>query len=572
MQMESESIGEGRKGTWVLWPLAVISLALLLRLLSLGSEFLRPDEAALAAASLGVARGQGITSAVPWPDDALFFGLNTVLFFIGAVSNFWARFWPAFFGSALVAMPFLLPTQSERERWRNLIFASLLAVSPSFVFWSRHLDGSVGAAFGAFMFLVFLLRRRKYSTYASGAALALLFLSGRAGMVYLVSIGVVGVWLLSQKEYRWLGKQLLSDLPSMAISFAVVYALVSTVGFSFLPGLGIGAGGIARWFTDFVRPGQIPWWWIGLHLLLDEPLILLLALLAFLDKDLWNSPRPSLLFSWAFVALMLVLWQIGRSPGDILAVLLPLAWVGAEALSRLAFSDEFRTIAGDWNFSISIVVTELVLFFYLGITLAMYTQRGEPMLLLLSLAGAMIFVSVAVFSYTYVGVRGALQMVLVSTAIILLLYGLHLAIGLGIEGDPLRAEAYIPQAVSADFQSFMDQVRAESFHKVGDDRLVSIDVVGVDPRVRWVLVWSLRDFDNVRFLDAVPRSQAELVVTPDSPSWLKKVHDYSGMEISVLEDWSPAGVWGSQLLRWIQLRERGEPDAVHKVILWVSPK
>ena len=572
MQMESGYTGGGRKETLVLAGIAIFLAALLLRFVGLGSRFLLPGESALAVASLGVARGSGITSLVPWPGDALFFGLNAATFFVGATSNFWARFWPALFGTAMVVLPFFLPVQDQREKWRNVIFAALIAISPSFVFWSRRLDGSIGAAFGALLFLVFLFREGRFSHYVAGVGLALVLLSGRSGMPYLVSIGVVGAWMLAQRDRGSLRAKLVSDLPALILPLVVVYALVSTVGFTFLPGFGMAANGVAEWFGAFFKPGHIPWWWPALHLLLDEPLILLLAFVSFFDEEFWGRTKPALLLSWSFVALMLMLWQIGRSAGDLLAVLLPLAWIGAEALSRVVTSSDFRTRVLDWAYSAPALVTEIVLFFYLGITLAMYTQLGKPTVLLLSLAGVLILASVVLLSYTYVGLRGALQGFLVSLLVILTLYSVHLAVGLSIERNPLRYEAYLPQSVSADFQAFLDQVRAESFHKVGDDRLISIDVVDVRPEVRWVLLWALRDFDNTRFLDTLPRSPARIVVTPDSKTWIEQVHGYSGQEIAVLVNWSPAGVRGAQLLRWIQLRERGDPDSVSKVALWVAPK
>ncbi len=570
MQTESGFTDESRENSAICWALAVVFMAILLRFVRLGSGFLQPEESALAAASLSVAKGQGITPLVPWPGDALFFGLNALTFFLGAVSNFWARFWPALFGSATVALPFLLPSSNERERLRNLIFALLMTFSPSFVFWSRHIDGSMGAAFGALAFLVFLIKGGRRYRYAAGMALAILLLSGRSGVIYLVSAGIVGAWLLSQKEYEHLRKELFSDLKPLILPAVVVYALVSTSGFSFLPGFGIGANGIATWFQEFFKPGQITWWWAGLHLVLDEPLIIAAAAIALFDKEIWESPRPSLLFSWSFIALMLMLWQVGRSPGDIVAILLPLAWIGSESLSGVVASPDFRSKLSDWYYYIPLLSTEVVLFFYLGITLAMYTQLRQPGMLLLSLAGVLILCSVVVFSYTYAGIRGAVQVLLASTMTMLFLYSIHLGVGLSIDRNPLRYEAYVPRAVSADFQAVLDQVEAESFHKVGDEHLIPIDVIGVEPQVRWVLLWALRDFDNARFLDVIPESPAKIIITPDSKEWGKKLGDYSGQEIAVLEIWSPAGLRGSQLLRWIQLRERGNPDAVLKIALWVS--
>ncbi len=107
--------------------LAIILLALAVRLLRLGQNPLSDAEADLALRALALARGETVSFGA----QSGYVVLTGGLFYLFQSSAFLARLLPALFGSLLVGMPFLLREQLGRKA--GLLFALFLAVDPALV-------------------------------------------------------------------------------------------------------------------------------------------------------------------------------------------------------------------------------------------------------------------------------------------------------------------------------------------------------------------------------------------------------------------------------------------------------
>ena len=143
-----------------------ILLAVGLRFIGLGTSPLSDGEATAAMQAASVFQpGHAVLGVQPG-----YILLTGASFFFFGSSEFWARFWPAVFGSLLVLVPYL-----GRERLGQkaaLLMAFALSVEPSLVAASRQADGRILAITGLAFALVFLLRRNAiWAGIAAGFAL-----------------------------------------------------------------------------------------------------------------------------------------------------------------------------------------------------------------------------------------------------------------------------------------------------------------------------------------------------------------------------------------------------------------
>src|SRR5258708_14115882 len=151
--------------------IGVIALAFILRFWNLGAKPLHHDESMHAYFSLLFAQHPETYAYDPllhgpfqFHAEGFMFALLLALqhiFAAGASGNPWindttARFVPALFGVGIVALPFRL----RRQLWRvcALLLSFLLAVSPSFVYFSRFLREDIYFNFFMFAMVVAALR------------------------------------------------------------------------------------------------------------------------------------------------------------------------------------------------------------------------------------------------------------------------------------------------------------------------------------------------------------------------------------------------------------------------------
>ncbi len=537
------------------------------RFLLLGSKPLLPTEAAQALAAWGVAAGQGVPAGVPWPHDALFFALNTASFFVTASSDFLARFWPALLGTGLVLLPLAMPWRSNGKLLERVAFSGLMATSPLLIFTSRRLDGSIGAAFGVLAFLVAAQREERWASWAMGASLALVTLSGPVGVTFLVIILFLGAWLWTLPEAREVHDRLLARWRPATAAFLMTFLFVATIGFTWLSGLGVAADGFAEWFRRFVVPSGLPWWWGTLHLVLDEPLILASALVAAVGlsrrKDVWGWA----LLAWAFLAWLLMLWQPGRGPGDTVAVLVPLAWLGSEPVAELLRRLSRTKGVVFW----ATATATLIMAGYSTVVLAFFTERSQKPFLLLFSAGVFLAIALPFLAMPYLG-KEKVALVFGSVALVMLgLYAFHLDYALNLDGARQRANALLPWAPGEGLADLTHDLRVESWHWVGDGSLLPVDVVGIAPEVSWMLRWEMRDFANLSAEDVLPLKPADVVITGNVEKPPAGLSGYMGQPFTLFQETSPASLDRGQWLRWVQYRKMWPPDGITRAVLWVKP-
>ncbi len=188
--------------------LGLLLAATLLRLLDLGARAMHPDESLYAWFSWQFYRG-----ALPYRYDPAFHGpflyhLTALFYFLFGDSDATARLAPALAGILLVALAF--PLRRWLGHWGGMAALALLALSPSFVYFSRSARPEAFVALftlGAVFFLFrYLEARRPADLVLAGACLALAVTTHEAsfliGLVFLSFLG--WAYLLQVQGERFL--------------------------------------------------------------------------------------------------------------------------------------------------------------------------------------------------------------------------------------------------------------------------------------------------------------------------------------------------------------------------------
>jgi hypothetical protein len=573
--------------TGLLWA-ALALLAALLRLTDLAAAPLTSAEAAQALAAYHVGQTPLPGAAVGAP---LLFHLNVLLFALFGDGDGLARMVPALAGVGLVLAPLLLTRYLGR--WGALGMGLLLALSPTALFFSRTLDGTVPAALG--MLLLVGCAARFLDTWhpalviAGGLGLALALTAGPAawgmGIGLLLAL-VICLW-------AWRG-----SLPWLwpLLRPALGRGLLATMGglLAFGAGMGLNPAGLAAvgqqllgWLARFAAPAGPAAPSFALLLGVYEPLLLLVGL-AGLVLAVQRRHGLGLLFAcWAALSLLQLTLMPGRQPADLLWLLLPLSGLGGLAVESLVTAVARH---GRWLNEGLYLPISLVLWAHCGLALARYSVTNQPTDLYIAGLAAILQVLLTIaFGFAVSvpepdeetaqvvrqGLTTALRAGALSVTVLLLLVTLSTGWGLAHvrPADPREGPVQRPTAVEV--RLLVETVEQVATLTHNGTTGLPVTIVGSDDPA---LIWALRHFD-LRFADAPPGRAASpgllqqdvapgdppLVVVPAQTA---RAEGYIGAAFTLHRTWSPQ--WGgAQTVRWWLYRESASPLTSEQVALWV---
>ncbi|MFA5612406.1 MAG: hypothetical protein WDA04_06070, partial [Anaerolineaceae bacterium] len=154
---------------WSVWFLLAFALGLVMRLVLLNDVVYTQNELTLVNQALQVSqRMSQTTSSVP-----VYTGLTGFLFFLFGATDFLTRFVPALAGASIVLLPWVW-----RERLGHktaLILGFVLAFEPTFLLFSRSINGGILALSGLLWAFTFL---KKDKPGLAGLSLAVAILGG----------------------------------------------------------------------------------------------------------------------------------------------------------------------------------------------------------------------------------------------------------------------------------------------------------------------------------------------------------------------------------------------------------
>ena len=188
--------------------LAIMLVALVLRLWDLGARTMHYDEAIHLQAAWRLAEGHGFEHS-PWMHGPFQVELTALILLIFGDTDFTSRLGYAIFGVALVGLPYFL--RSHLGNAGALIIGVMLTVSPSMLYFSRFGRNDILMAVWAVALFILMWRyihdgRNRYLFLAS-AVLALMFATKETAYLVTVVLGGLAFLLaLPQTVPWWLGR------------------------------------------------------------------------------------------------------------------------------------------------------------------------------------------------------------------------------------------------------------------------------------------------------------------------------------------------------------------------------
>jgi len=576
--------------------LAIAALALVLRLASLHVAAMSPVEAVQAMAALDLVAGRGALPAAG--ASPLLLNLQWLIFLLSQATETGARIVPALAGTATVLLAYGL--RAELGRLGALIAALLLAITSTLVFWSRSATGESLALLAGMALIVGLAGWRRSG--AAGwlvwlaVALAGLLLSAPIGYsILLAAAPLAAMALLPARDRR----QAAAGLGTAGLVFVLVLLLGAT-GFFFLPGgLAAVAELPAAWLAGFTgseslapdasagvaspslaMTGTSSVLGLGINLMWLEPLVLmtgLAGLMVGLRQRNWLAQGLGL---WLALALLLLLLRAGRSPADVAVLALPLALLGGLALA--AFAEQFN-LGEQRAEGLVLLAAGLAILASTAVWLAQYTEswKDQPQMAFLISAGAALLVLVALLVAYVVIISGrlALQVLLALTLSALLLLGLRGTLLTSHNRDGLRWGSWASVAGASggpELRLALERLAAQRGTDLRDLPVAFLTAPGSETPalLRWYARGAVLKSPAVGDPDLVwlgmDGDSAPSDSTSPQPSPTGRGGAFSGQSFRLTQSWSPDGLSGRALWRWLLFGQFDVLQDEQRAVLWVQ--
>lgn len=503
----------------------IFGLAVAVRLGLLGRWPLLDNEASLALAAWRFSRG---VPTMLRGHSPLLFHANTLLFFLTGGSDAVARLVSLLFGSLLALLPHSL--RPYLGRVGALVTSLMLALSPSFVYFSLALDGSVVVAFCALALLVVTdrLMREPQPIYATTTAvlLALAVLAGPS--VYSLFAMLLTfplfmrLWaklrrdeaLLDDLRHAW--DKITEDVASWRKGLLIVAVLMLAAGLAF----GYNPGGLqmtldqfGQWVGGFHLLSGSPWYRAPLLLLVYECVPLCLGIAGLVLARERRGLLTVLLRYWFAFAILFTILPGYRPPNSVLLILVPLVLTAGQAAEHL-----WRRLKQGPRHLLLWALGALSL----GVAAAAYVQVVTYLSLpasqyLMRLAALSVFVvSAYAFVWSLLGPEVPLHAASVSLVLLLLFSWTRSGVRLNYRRARDAAEPMVVAATSPDVLRLARKAAELSSELRGDERTMTWQL---DKGLEVPLAWYLRPFEQLTYMATLPaRPGADGVIVPAGTS------------------------------------------------------
>ncbi len=552
--------------------------AAVLRFHALGSQPLQEQEAELALDAWRFYTGGA--ASIRGHSPLLFHG-TTLLYALFGASDYVVRVIPALAGTAMVGLPYLLRPYLGRHA--ALICAAILALSPSFVFFSRQLDGGILASAAGLALLAgvlgYLRQRRESQLYQVAAALGLLLLADGAAYATLLALGAffaismlysrwkggAGPWSL----VAWLEEERPRGTPWRAMGVFAGLVLLLSTGLLVNPhGVQATLDLVSSWAGQFspTTAGQ-PWhYYVSLLVAYELPVLLfgLVGAYSLARRDLLSM----LLALWFGTSLVLYSLMGTKPPSGVLQILLPLTLLAARSISDLL--DRIRK-GEQWLWARLSLAVCLPAIFHLLLQLAAFgdpVDPGDPRHLVLALLSILFLVCIVlVVGVLSMDWRNALRnggvVVLVTLASLMV----HTTWRLNYPRPANPFEILLQNSTSPDVRNLAKAI--EEFSNQQQRLRYSVEITVFEDESP-VLAWYLRDFPNLAFVSGSISPATPVVITPlADPPYLS---GYRGARFRIQSSWAGQDQPGHELVDWFLFRESIQAPVHRDVVMWVAPE
>ncbi|MGH2581752.1 MAG: hypothetical protein ACRDFQ_02495 [Anaerolineales bacterium] len=527
----------------------ILLVAFALRFAFLGDPPLNEVEAQAVYPAHQIARGQDVSLG----NQAGYTLLAAISFSLTSSSEFIARFWPALFGVALVALAYF---------WREvigpkpaLVLAALLALDPGMVAVSRLASGRMIALAAGLLAITAWRYERNYLAVTFGIIAILAAPTIFIGLLVLLVTTLI--FPLRKKSFRSNGSKVRR---SMALA-AAFYLLGTTLFFIFPSGLSAFGNVVSGFLTGWGQASGVSSLEVLFALFAYNLPVIVFGLIGGFRSWTRSVRAGKQLPLATLFAVLIVGWYPGRQVADLVWVTLTLAILSAIELSRYFHLPMNETKAAFGEMGLVLI---LGLFFYLMLAKASTSDPNSELFrtVLLAAGAVPLLLAIATVLISYGWSRQAAAHGLV--------WGVSLLSVMGM----LSASSHFANPNAGGANELW-----RPGPSVGELRLVEAtlgnlssweegqpEAVAVKSRVESaVLDWILRDYPEPRndLLDSSP----QLVITGIQAENQANLATYRGQSfpLYVHRAWS---AWPPNLLKWLLYREA--PTFSEQAILWVS--
>lgn len=501
-----------------------------------------------------------------------------------------ARLVPALAGSVLVVLPSLL--RGSLGRAGALAASVLLLVSPSFLAFSRTLDGSILVAAGSMGMLgcgMAMLRSPSPGMTFGAVISAVVLVLGEGSALLPLAALATGAWLV-WKSTSAAQRRDVSGMLARTRAWAWLAGLLALLGSGLLTNFGALRWGLVEapfnWLAGLVQTvaGRPVTYYIG-ALLAYEPLVVLLAFiaggrLAYLHLSSMRTDgepvaRPDFvlyLSGWAVLAVAVISIGATKQPSEILLALMPLILVAAWSLGWLAEQCGRERVLQTGGIGLAgtfvvmlvaaaAIANPVLLFGGRFETLERQLQIVQAAIVIILCAG---IVAVCVWLVMRLGWRASALSLAMTSVCVLSVLGVHSAWTLAYQ--PGESETLAPESTSVVVRGLAADVAALS-RFTGE----SAAVIQADPPLAYPLAWYLRDYKKVTWSPVTaPASAGIVVIAADGEKASSAfLAGYLGRRYGLATKWqetiSPeASLWG-----WIANRTALGPVTQTNVVMYV---
>ncbi len=568
--------------------LGILAMGLVVRLSQLDAWPLTASESQTALAAWLTVQGYRPDT---WGMSSLLVYGTAVGFVPLAASDATARLVPALIGTALVGLPWFL--RDRLGRAGGLAASVVLALSPSFVFFSRSLDGGIVTAAGGLGLLVCALRYvdkpRPAWLYTGAACLALLVMGDGSGWATVAVLGAGLGWLAlrGRPSAGWLSVAAAFRSTRLLTFLAALLVLMSTGLLTNLGGLQHGLlDPLLAWLAGFL-PGAsaLPWSYHLTNLLTYEPLLVVFSAIAvgLLVHDMQprrddeppeSGERGFLAFLglWALVSLIWTTVSAAKPASAILHVALPMALLAAWAMGRLVTAMARARLLSSggvalaWTYFLMLVAVAAV-----TNPVAIFGGRFETLERQIQLVQAVIvialfggIIAMAVWLARWVGSRGAVLSLALTVLVVLGVFGVHSAWTLAYY--PKETEPLAPEPTSVEMRSLVGDLAAMA-------RLAGESGMGItlEPALAYPSLWYLRDYRQVTLAGVTAAAKTPVVIAAkESDSALQPfVAGYQGRRYRLGSVWTPVVLPDASIWNWLTNRVAVGPSRAREAVMYI---
>lgn len=576
---------------------ALLALALVLRVAELNSVPLMPTEVEQALAAWRVASPQASGDSVV-SHSALLFALQSFSFTLMGGSEFAARIATVLAGAAVVISPALF--RDLLGRGRALLLSLLLLCSPTLLLTSRFSSPALWSMLLAIVTLwgawqYWQKRHSRYAIFAMVMGACAIFLTEPGGAILLLIL-VLAAFIARKlsRENRFSFDDepeakpiLLSELPLQSgLLIAALVVVVIATGFMLYPSglsaVGETLAGIPR---GFAQPNDQPFiaFIVSVYY---EPFMWLLSIITvivLIRRGEFDFVER-FLFVWALVGLVASLLFVGATPEHALWTTIPLTVL----VSRLAIAlmavdtrPEFWHVPYWARWIMALASIALMCIFTMALhdfartlmhspdgTLTSINFQLSNLILLAIPVMFLIVVSLMVTSLW--NTRTALQ----GIGIAMLTFTLITSLGSGWVASVTNAESpmepFHTETSSADLFLLRDTLFDLAERETSG--FPTMELVVEAPQ-NSVLAWVVRDFRNARFITDLNEARGEPIVLISSPVLPDLGGDYVGQDFTTGDSWDLQSLSPLDILAWWTQRQAGfvatNSNMLSTALLWL---